>query len=410
MSNSLRIFYAAGPGDVVGTYRHWLNGQDDPSQVSMTYSGQFFDACRELDATGFVLSSCPRVDRFQDAQMTLENRPKPIARGIGYHLTEIRYGLHLAWTAWRFRADLAVIAEGTTHWFVLFLLPLLGIKLVPTVHCVLWPKFKAPGKAQQLLNRMAGVLFRRFCFAVMSASEDITEQIRQITGGQPRPVVPFLPTYRRETFANAVLPSAERAPFRVLFAGRIERNKGVFDLLEIARRFQREEQPQVEFDLCGTGSALEALRAAVEQAGVSARFRTHGHCSRDVMQQMLCQSHVIIVPTTTDFIEGFNQVVVESVLAGRPVITSSVCPAIACVREAVVEVPPDDVAAYGDAILRLQADDNFYEAKRRACLSYQEQFYDPAQGWSAALQLIAQAARTKSEVVPAAASVQYRAQ
>ena len=39
----LRIVYAAGPGDVVGTYRHWKEGRDDPSQVAITYSGQFYD-------------------------------------------------------------------------------------------------------------------------------------------------------------------------------------------------------------------------------------------------------------------------------------------------------------------------------------------------------------------------------
>lgn len=403
MNRSLRILYAAGPGDVIGTYRHWVAGQDDPSQVSLTYSGQFFDVCRDLGATGYVLSSSSRVDRLQDGRMTLENRPKPPARGIRYHLEEVRYGLWLVWTAWRFQADLAVIAEGTTHWFVLFFLPLLGIKLAPTIHCVLWPKFKAPGKAQRLLNRLAGALFRRHCFALMSASDDITGQIREVTGGHPRPIVPFLPTYRRETFANAGAPPATCAPFRILFAGRIERNKGVFDLLEIARRFQEEGQTEIEFDLCGAGSALEELRGAIERAGLSARFRTHGHCSREVMQQMLRQSHAVIVPTTTDFIEGFNQVVVESVLAGRPVITSSVCPAIACVQDAVVEVPPDDVTGYGNAILRLQSDGGFYEAKRRACLSYQEQFYNPAQGWGAALKLIAQAAQAKREVVPVAA-------
>ena len=40
-SKPLRILYAAGPGNVLGTYRHWRGGEDDPSQVAMTYSGQF---------------------------------------------------------------------------------------------------------------------------------------------------------------------------------------------------------------------------------------------------------------------------------------------------------------------------------------------------------------------------------
>ena len=56
------------------------------------------------------------------------------------------------------------------------------------------------------------------------------------------------------------------------------------------------------------------------------------------MRAMYDDAHVVIVPTTSDFIEGFNKVVAEAVLAGKPVITSSVCPALEYVRDAVIEV------------------------------------------------------------------------
>ena len=59
MSRRLRILYAAGPGDVVGTYRHWKSGVDDPSQVAITYSAQFYQLCKELDADGYVISVPP---------------------------------------------------------------------------------------------------------------------------------------------------------------------------------------------------------------------------------------------------------------------------------------------------------------------------------------------------------------
>jgi glycosyltransferase involved in cell wall biosynthesis len=93
----------------------------------------------------------------------------------------------------------------------------------------------------------------------------------------------------------------------------------------------------------------------------------------------------VIVPTTSDFIEGFNQVVAEGVLAGRPVITSAVCPALDYVRDAVVEVPPDDVRAYGDAVLTLCDDEAFYRARAQGCVAAQGQFYDAGRGWAAAV-------------------------
>jgi glycosyltransferase involved in cell wall biosynthesis len=171
----------------------------------------------------------------------------------------------------------------------------------------------------------------------------------------------------------------------VFFAGRIERDKGVFDLLTIAKRFKAAGVDDVAFDVCGTGGAFEELKREVETAGVADRFLMHGYCNRPVMREKYCESHVVIVPTTTDFIEGFNQVVSEAVLAGRPVITSAVCPAIYYVRDAVVEVPVDDVQAYGDAILSLRNDRELYRRKVDACEPLKAQFYDESLGWGAAL-------------------------
>jgi glycosyltransferase involved in cell wall biosynthesis len=103
------------------------------------------------------------------------------------------------------------------------------------------------------------------------------------------------------------------------------------------------------------------------------------------MREMYEKCHVVIVPTTTDFVEGFNKVVAEGILAGRPVITSSVCPALEYVWDGVVEVPPDDVAAYGQAIIMLKEDRALYQTKRDGCATARSQFYDPARSWGTAL-------------------------
>ncbi|HEX5242897.1 MAG TPA: glycosyltransferase family 4 protein, partial [Tepidisphaeraceae bacterium] len=218
----------------------------------------------------------------------------------------------------------------------------------------------------------------------LSLSNDITDQLTELIGTIQKPMEPFLPSYRREAFAgldSAPLPP----PFRVFFAGRIERNKGVFDLLEIARRFSHEGRSDIEFDLCGEGGALPELRQQTEEAGLQSRFRCHGHLDKPRMREMYSQAHIVIAPTTTDFIEGFNKVVAEGILAGKPVITSSVCPALEYVVDGVVKVPPNDVQAYGDAIIRLHEDRTLYESKRRGCMASQEQFYDAERGWGAAL-------------------------
>ncbi len=241
---------------------------------------------------------------------------------------------------------------------------------------------------ERLILTLNRNLFASRCTAILSVSKDISEQIIQLTAGQHRTLVPFLPSYKQMDFASIIEPDHTQVPFRVLFAGRVERDKGVFDLLEITKRFIVEGRQYIEFDICGEGSALESLRLAAQQAKVDSFFVCHGHCSKLQMQKMFNQAHVVIVPTKTEFVEGLNRVVIEGVLSGRPVVTSAVCPALSYVRDAVVEVPPDDVKAYGDALIKLCDDRKFYEQKQRNCLGLQQQFYDTSQSWGTALKSV----------------------
>lgn len=387
---TLRVLYAAGPGDVIGTYSYWAEGQDDPSQVALTYSGQFYQVCHELEAKAYVISSCSERKSLQDKRFKIKHRPIPLqsASGLLYHLGQIWYGLRLIASAIRFRANVAVVASGTTHWFVLSLLSLLGVQVIPSLHCVLWRKYIPQRKVEKLLLKLNRNLFDKHCTGILTASEDISEQLAQLTANQHLPIRRFLPTYSRTEFAGVGKPDENRSPFRVLFVGRIESDKGVFDVLEIAKRFASQGRQDITFDLCGKGSMLESLRLAAKEAGIDSSFVCHGHCNKPQMREMFKQAHVVIVPTRKDFIEGFNQVVVESVLCGRPVVTSAVCPALAYVRNAAVEVAPNDIKAYGDALLKLCDDRQFYEQKRRGCIGAQEQFYDPSRSWKAALKSI----------------------
>jgi glycosyltransferase involved in cell wall biosynthesis len=382
---ALRLIYSAGPGDVIGTYRHWKLGEDDPAQLSMTYSGMFYELCRDLGAKAWIISRHPRNELVQEADFRIEHRPVYCSDGSSmlFLLEQFWWGVRFVVSALLFRADAAVVSTPSFDPIPLRILPWLGVKLIPTVHCVLWPKNRRPTGRRWMRRRIQeGYLYGKSASMILSVSGDISRQIEEVAGGASAKVLEFFPSYRRETFADAINPPVQRLPFRVLFVGRIEEDKGVFDLLQIAQRFNREHPGEFQFDLCGTGSALHDLRRKSEEAGLEGNFRCHGHCDRPTMRQMFGQCHVVIVPTTMDFVEGFNKVVVEGVLARRPVITSSVCPALEYVRDAVMEVPPNDVNAYAEAILRLRDDLGLYEKLLKAGLAAGDQFYDPSRNWA----------------------------
>src|SRR6185503_4896036 len=187
MSRRLRILYAAGPGDVLGTYRHWKAGRDDPSQVSMTYSGQFYDVVRELDAEAYVIGSHPRRDYLRDGRFTIEHRPIPLqnASGALYHLGQVWSAVRLVWRALWYRADVMVIVCGTCHWFPLRAARWFGITVIPTMHCVIWPKGRRPRGLQKLVAWLNRKFFTKTAGAIMTASHDISEQVGVLArGGQ----------------------------------------------------------------------------------------------------------------------------------------------------------------------------------------------------------------------------------
>ena len=390
MAKQLRILYAMGPENIIDAYTCWKQNRDSQSQVSITLSSQFYDICQDLNAKGYVIAQSQTNEFIQDEQFQVERRqvPLPQASGALYYLRQLWCGLQLLKSAISFGAKVVVIDSGTTDWYVLCLFSWLGFKVVPSLHCTLWYKFKPLRRVDKLRQGINKYLFANFSEAILVGSQDTARQVDELTNGKHPQLHEFNYSYRRSDFADLAQPSRDCEEFRVLFAGRIERNKGVFDLLEIAKDFAQKGIDNIIFDVCGDGSVLESLRLAVKEAGLERNFICHGYCTKNHMREMFGRSHIVVVPTRTDFGEGFNRVVGESVLSGRPVVTSAVCPALSYVEEAVVEVPPDDVEAYRDAILNLYRDRQLYEQKRLACKIVQEQFYDLNKGWGAALKSV----------------------
>lgn len=383
-TRKLRVVYLAGPGNVISTYQFWKKGEHDPSESNITYSGQFYSVCDKLDIQARVISLHSTVDLISDDRFIIEHRPNPLNKknGFLYHFGQLKYGFGIMRTALQFKADYVLVSAGT-HWFFLWPLFMLGIKVIPTIHCLLWPKYKPRNLANKLIDFVNGLFFKFAVYRVMSASKEITRQL-----GKSRininKVQEFLPYYLESDFKGIKPPPVKIKPFRLLFVGRIEKAKGVFDLLKVYHSLL-ERGLQVELDYCGKGSSLEELNRLTKGSDL---VRCHGHCNKVRLLSILESSHCIVVPTTTSLIEGFNQVVVESVLAGRPVVTSDVCPAIDYVMPAVVKCEPDNIESYVEGIERLYIDQKFYQLKRDACASLQAQFYDEKNSWGYVLQKI----------------------
>lgn len=363
MNRRLRVFCVEGPGDAIASFNYWLAaGKDNPEVTHVAFSTQIFDVCQQLDVELLMVGAHPRIERVQHGRFVVEHRGDPSLgkRGLHYHLSELIHGLRLIGEILRFRADV-VIAASRPYPFLFGVLCLAGIRVVLTLHCVLWPTFGTQPKGLRALPDRLNALFFRFgCSAIMCVSEDIKRQVRLLSKNRQAPFVDFLPLFKADTFATVRTAPIEARPFRVMYLGRIERTKGVFDVLSIARALQDEGRTDVVFELCGTGSALGELRERIKELKLEQVLILRGWCDQQAVRETFSRCHVVVVPTRTDFVEGFNMVVVESLLAGRPVITSRVCPAVEYVAQAVVVVPPNDIGAYKAEIMRLANDVEAY--------------------------------------------------
>lgn len=390
-ARGLRILHAAGPGDVVDSYRHWKDGREMLSETSRTFSGQFFEFCRRTGHLYWAVSYRAPAYRISDGAVIVENRPKPRGlRGLAYHIAQLRYAISLAVSAIRWRAGAVLVDSGTTHWIFLAPLKLLGVKIVGNFHNVLWPKGYRPTKlSKRLLLAADGWFWRHVADAAITVSPECERQIRDVAPAFKGPIEQHCAQFDRRDFAAVPSPQLpDDRPLRVLFAGRVDRNKGVFDIVEMARILEREMPGRVVFDICGGGPKLAEVSSCVEAAGLEAIVRVHGPLQRQALVQMYASSHLVIVPTRSDFCEGMPKVCAEAILCRRPVLTSVLSNAGDVLSGAIILAKPDDVSSYVDCIKALLDDRCAYEHLVNGCLSAQEQFFDETKGFAAALERI----------------------
>jgi glycosyltransferase involved in cell wall biosynthesis len=294
--------------------------------------------------------------------------------------------LGILWRLLLFRPDVVVLTGKQEYWWLLSPLRLTGTRFVASLHSVIWTPFHRLKRHYKALIFLNQHLILRHLAAVAATSKRISEQFAELTRGAHIPLFNHLPTWEPEQF-DGVTPADQLSsePFSIMFMGRIERDKGVYDLLGIAALLQRERPGEFEFHVCGDGTELPQVLKLVAEEGLGDVVRLHGYCPPDRMKEVMSGCHAAIVPTRTDCPAGFEMTCAEAILCGRPLITSAVAPAIDYLRPATIEVPPEDVAGYKEAIAELKDDAGLYRRKHEACAGLRQQFFSYENSWDHAM-------------------------
>jgi glycogen synthase len=382
-----RVFYSCTAGDIIESHQYWKRNEHDPTQVSVTFSSQIEDFCKQIDATAYLVTNNPKKAILVDGKFTLERRSKPTYRGARYHIGEIIYGLGLLRTALRFRAEIALIDSGSTYYFVAALFRAFGIRVVPILHNTLWPAGFPPDKPIPRLVLWLDSLFWRWIpTAAIGVSPECERQVDQIRGKKRYPIYQARAQFDPDYFARIPPPPPHaQRPFQMMFIGRVDRSKGVFDILQIARGLEDSHPGLVRWEICGRGVDFDDLNRRHQELKLAGVVDIRGWTSLDDLVGVYAKSHASIVPTRSSFTEGLAMTAAEAILTGRPVVTNPVVPALEVLRSACAEAKTNDAESHLHAVLRLATDAQYYEAARKACSGYQQQFYDRHWGLAAVL-------------------------
>ncbi len=401
----MRVAYLAGSGDVWTLYRTLAAGRRDELTSHVGYSELMLRACIAVGASDLLaLTTHEGGDRFafERGGTNVELRHmKDHFRGkrsLAFHAASLAMAADLRGPLAEFAPDVLVVPDDPPRAVAVEVMRPRGCEVIRVHHCALWPPLVGSGRLQQTLQSLDGRAMRSRFAAVLTSSSTVSRQIREVYGPDV-PIAEFLPHYDAQLHrVEQPLPPLD-GDLRAIYIGRVEADKGVFDLVEAALLLRRRGITGVSFDVCGVGGALAELDTAVKRNDLGSTVRLHGWCDRPRLAEVLGSAHMGIVPTRSELNEGFNQACIEMILAGRPVLTSRAIPAAEYVREATVVVAPDDPRAYADALDALCAEPDRVVAMHHACRSAGEKFLVEDTSFSAALQHCFRAIASRRRIV-----------
>ncbi|MEM3622985.1 MAG: glycosyltransferase [Candidatus Bathyarchaeia archaeon] len=117
-------------------------------------------------------------------------------------------------------------------------------------------------------------------------------------------------------YISNVKPLNAKKSYDGVFVGRIAKEKGVFDLLNVWKKVV-EEKNEAKLLIVGTGLELAIVKEKIGTLGLENKVFLRGHCSDRELYSLLKSSKVFIFPS---LFEGWGIAVAEALACGLPVV------------------------------------------------------------------------------------------
>lgn len=379
-----KIFFAHGPGDVAGTLKSWASNIEDDSIIAKTYSGQVFDIAKKLGSEVLVIADNPNSHTLLTENIMVEPHVRgDMGSGLKYWLNMKKYADRVARRAHDFGADVAIIS---LHYGLLSLTAFrkYNIPVILDMHNTLWPMGFAPSFFRRLMLKAMVLRGRNVLRAVVAVSPECGRQLNELI--EKKTVFEHIPQYPEslQHVNSDRKPLSSYVEFRILFTGRIEKKKGVFDVLDAAEILLHEGYSQVKWVFAGSGSAEYELKSEIERRNLSSYIELKGQLCRMDLTAELVKANATITPTRAGFCEGLAKAPLESLITGIPALLSSVVPAAEVVKNTAIVFAPSSPTGIAKSVSQMLDEPLHYAAlcensrKRRHLLFEQEFSYKKA--------------------------------
>lgn len=381
----LKLGYFSGPVDARGIY-HSLREGRHTTLFGTSYMRHLMKVCEEQGREAVIVTTHPG-ERYEVrlGAFTILNRPSPGGRRLAYHRLQLGWTRDCLAELERHGARTVVMTAAQHYWLVTPPFRKRGMRFINSYHCAVRAISHRALSPHELFIRLTSRLHLAHGDPTMAVAPHILHQLSTEPGAQRRQTWRFIPDYDRGMFADFEPHPIGEGPVEIIFAGRVEENKGVFDMVEACELLNDEPGLRYRFHFHGEGGALEALRTRASASPCADLLKVYGFTAGDALAAHYSASHIVVVPTRSDFDEGLPKSVIEGVLALRPVVTSCVCPAIEVVGDACVEARMDEPASYAEAFRQLATSPDLLNEKVRAAQRIREEYFEPAHSYSQTL-------------------------
>lgn len=164
----------------------------------------------------------------------------------------------------------------------------------------------------------------------------------------------FVDTKRFQPINDRSMRYFYRNPATILFVGRLEEYKGVFDVVGAARNLLSDRDLNnitLRFLFVGEGSQRQKLLELEKSLGIE-KFITHKTASYEEMPVVFQGADIFVAPSTSTstWAEQYNTSLLEAQASGLPIVTTRTGGIPENVGNAAVLVEPGDAVALTDAL------------------------------------------------------------